>query len=80
MIKTSCDHALQVGVLPVVHGSALGVQGGSQVLVTTTIGPVEAQAKAEGITGQTSKQLMVQLNDRVSNAAEVSQHSELCCC
>ncbi len=69
--------ALQVGVLPVVHGSALGQQGGSQALVTTTVGEGDEQAKSEGITGQTSKQLMVQFNDRVAAATEVSPPSSM---
>ncbi len=63
---------MQVGVLPVVHGSALAGQGQSQALVTATIGEAEDQAKSEGITGQTSKQLMVQFGDRMVAAAEVS--------
>lgn len=64
--------AMQVGVLPVVHGSALAGQGQSQALVTATIGEADDQAKSEGITGHTSKQLMVQFGDRMAAAAEVS--------
>jgi len=56
----------------VVHGSALAGQGQSQALVTATIGEADDQAKSEGITGQTSKQLMVQFGDRMAAAAEVS--------
>lgn len=63
-----------MGVLPVVHGSALGEQGHSQALVTTTVGEADDQARSEGITGQTSKQLMVQFIDRMAAAAEVSCH------
>ncbi|DBB10117.1 hypothetical protein WJX82_000225 [Trebouxia sp. C0006] len=62
----------QVGVLPVVHGSALAGQGQSQALVTATIGEADDQAKSEGITGHTSKQLMVQFGDRMAAAAEAS--------
>lgn len=59
-------------MLPVVHGSALGEQGHSQALVTTTVGEADDQARSEGIAGQTSKQLMVQFIDRMAAAAEVS--------
>ncbi|KAL0036610.1 hypothetical protein WJX79_002514 [Trebouxia sp. C0005] len=62
----------QVGVLPVVHGSAMAGQGQSQALVTATIGEADDHAKSEGITGQTSKQLMVQFGDRMAAAAEAS--------
>ena len=71
-ILNSLLYYQKLGVLPVVHGSTLGVQGGSQVLVIKTVGLVEAQARPEGITGQNSKQLMVQLNDPVSAAAAES--------
>ncbi len=63
---------MQVGVLPVVHGSALAGQGQSQALATATIGEADDQAKSEGITGHTSKQLMVPFGDRMAAAAEVS--------
>lgn len=53
------------------HGSALGQQGLSQVLVTSTIGDDGSAAKSEGITGETRQQLMVQLNTRVAAATEV---------
>lgn len=62
---------VQAGVLPVVHGSALGQQGLSQVLVTSTIGDDGSAAKSEGITGELRQQLMVQLNARVAAATEV---------
>ena len=58
-------------MLPVVHGSALGQQGLSQVLVTSTIGDDGSAAKSEGITGELRQQLMVQLNARVAAATEV---------
>ena len=61
---------VQVGVLPVVHGSALGQQGHSQALVTVTVGERDEQARFEGITGETTKQLMVQFTDRVATASE----------
>ena len=69
---------LQAGVLPVVHGSALGQQGLSQVLVTSTIGDDGSAAKSEGITGETRHQLMVQLNTRVAAATEVQSSSSAC--
>ncbi|KAL3159491.1 hypothetical protein ABBQ38_009910 [Trebouxia sp. C0009 RCD-2024] len=64
--------SFQAGVLPVVHGSALGQQGLSQVLVTSTIGDDGSAAKSEGITGELRQQLMVQLNARVAAATEAS--------
>ena len=69
---------LQAGVLPVVHGSALGQQGLSQELVTSTIGDDGSAAKSEGITGETRQQLMVQLNTRVAAATEVQPSSSAC--
>lgn len=66
---------VQAGVLPVVHGSALGQQGLSQVLVTSTIGDSGSAAIAEGITGELRQQLMVQLNARVAAATEVHSSS-----
>ena len=66
---------VQAGVLPVVHGSALGQQGLSQVLVTSTIGDDGSAAKSEGITGEMRQQLMVQLNTRVAAATEVQLFS-----
>ena len=71
-------HVLQAGVLPVVHGSALGQQGLSQELVTSTIGDDGSAAKSEGITGETRQQLMVQLNTRVAAATEVQPSSSAC--
>lgn len=71
-------HVLQAGVLPVVHGSALGQQGLSQVIVTSTIGDDGSAAKSEGITGETRQQLMVQLNTRVAAATEVQPSSSAC--
>lgn len=65
-------------MLPVVHGSALGQQGLSQVLVTSTIGDDGSAAKSEGITGETRQQLMVQLNTRVAAATEVQPSSSAC--
>lgn len=61
----------QVGVLPVVHGSALASQGASQALVTATLGEDTELAKFEGITGDQAKQLMVQLSDRTAAASQV---------
>ena len=65
---------MQMGVLPVVHGSALVSQGDSQALVTATLADQREQAKSEGITGEESRQLMVQLTDRTAATAQV------CCC
>ena len=64
---------VQAGLLPVVHGSALGQQGPSQALVSSTLGDDDSAAKSEGLTGQMRQQVMVQLNDRVAAATEVSE-------
>lgn len=61
----------QMGVLPVVHGSALVSQGDSQALVTATVADPREQAKSEGITGVESRQLMVQLSDRTAATSQV---------
>lgn len=63
---------MQVGVLPVVHGSALVSHGASQALATAVVGDGLAdQAKSEGITGEHRKQLMVQMNDRIAATSQV---------
>ena len=62
---------MQTGVLPVVHGSVLVSQGDSQALVTAVVGDDKDQAKSEGITGDQSKQLMVQLSDRTAATSQV---------
>lgn len=62
---------MQMGALPVVHGSALVAQGHSQALVTATVADNVEQAKTEGITGEQRKQLMVQWNDRVAATSQV---------
>src|SRR5580658_9079095 len=55
----SCD----VGVLPMVHGSALFERGDTQGLVITTLGPTKEAQDMDGLTGgATSKSFMLHYN------------------
>ena len=55
----SCD----VGVLPMVHGSAIFERGDTQGLVVTTLGPTKEAQDMDGLTGgATSKSFMLHYN------------------
>jgi polyribonucleotide nucleotidyltransferase len=55
--------ACEVGVLPMVHGSALFERGDTQGLVITTLGPTKEAQDMDGLTGgATSKSFMLHYN------------------
>jgi polyribonucleotide nucleotidyltransferase len=61
--KTLRPISCEVGVLPMVHGSALFQRGDTQALVITTLGPTKEAQDMDGLTGgATSKSFILHYN------------------
>lgn len=54
--------AIEVGVLPRVHGSALFQRGETQAIVAATLGTMEEAQRLDGIMGEKSKPFMLHYN------------------
>jgi polyribonucleotide nucleotidyltransferase len=63
--------AIEVGLLPRTHGSALFTRGQTQALVTTTLGTVEDQQRIDDIEEETTKRFMLHYNFPPFSVGEV---------
>ena len=64
--------AIEVGVLPRVHGSAVFTRGETQALVTATLGTADDQQKVETVDGETWKRFMLHYNFPPFSVGEVA--------
>ena len=64
--------AIEVGVLPRVHGSAVFTRGETQALVTATLGTAEDQQKIEMVDGEQWKRFMLHYNFPPFSVGEVA--------
>ena len=63
---------IEVGVLPRAHGSAVFTRGGTQALVTATLGTAEDQQKIEMVNGEVYKRFMLHYNFPPFSVGEVA--------
>ncbi|MFH0937453.1 MAG: polyribonucleotide nucleotidyltransferase [Candidatus Daviesbacteria bacterium] len=66
---------IQTGLLPRVHGSAVFARGSTQILSTTTLGPLSLSQTLEGMAGEKTKKFMHHYNMSINPFAvgEVSR-------
>ena len=64
--------AIEVGVLPRAHGSAVFTRGETQALVTATLGTADDQQKVETVDGETWKRFMLHYNFPPFSVGEVA--------
>ncbi|HEY6251123.1 MAG TPA: polyribonucleotide nucleotidyltransferase, partial [Candidatus Angelobacter sp.] len=65
--------AIEVGVLPRTHGSAIFTRGETQALVTTTLGTPDDMQRVEKFEGETKKRLMLHYNFPPFSVGEVGR-------
>jgi len=65
--------AIEVGVLPRVHGSAIFTRGETQALVTTTLGTPDDAQRVERFEGETKKRFMLHYNFPPFSVGEVGR-------
>ncbi len=65
--------AIEVGVLPRVHGSAVFTRGETQALVTTTLGTPDDAQRIERFEGETKKRFMLHYNFPPFSVGEVGR-------
>ncbi len=65
--------AIEVGVLPRVHGSALFTRGETQALVTVTLGTTDDQQRLETFQGEQRKRFMLHYNFPPFSVGEVGR-------
>ncbi len=65
--------AIEVGVLPRTHGSAIFTRGETQALVTTTLGTPDDMQRIERFEGETKKRFMLHYNFPPFSVGEVGR-------